>query len=248
VQLRALLPLLAVLAFPIDVFADDLRVAVASNFSGALEALSERFESASNHRLISVPGSSGKHYAQIRNGAPFDVLLSADTLRPELLESDGLAVPGSRFTYAIGVLVLWSPHRDLVDSRGAVLEQGGFRHLAIANPQLAPYGRAAREVLESRDLWDTLSGRLVRGENVSQAFQFVRTGNAELGFVGLSQLRSLGADSIPGSYWRVSQGLYQPIEQQAVLLEDTSASRAFARFLQSDDAKEIIRNLGYSTP
>jgi molybdate transport system substrate-binding protein len=228
--------------------ADEIRVAVASNFATASEAIARRFEEISDHQVTLVFGSTGKHYAQIVNGAPFEAFFAADDHRPELLESEGLVVRNSRFTYAVGRLVLWSLEEDYVDSEGHVLESGGFRHLAIANPKLAPYGRAAQEVLQSLGLWERLQRSLVRGENIGQTFQFVRSGNAEIGFVALSQLKSPKENLEIGSKWVAPETLHSPIYQQAVLLKDTVAARAFLAFVRSDEARSIIRRFGYETP
>jgi len=230
-----------------QLMADDIHVAAASNFAGAMTVIAQRFEAGTEHKVKLSFGSTGKHYAQIVNGAPFDVFFAADLRRPELLELEGLAVAGNRFTYAVGKLVLWSPQAALVDEHGGVLEHGEFRHLAIANPKLAPYGVAAREVLQARGLWDDLEGRLVRGENIGQAFQFVASGNAELGFVARSQLKRPGRVA-EGSVWKVPQSLYSPIEQQAVLLKDKEAARAFMSFVRSAAAIRIIRDHGYEVP
>jgi len=192
-------------------------------------------------------GSTGKHYAQIKNGAPFDAFFAADVRRPEHLEKEGVALPGSRFTYAVGKVVLWSPRTGYVDPQASVLERGEFHHLAIANPKFAPYGKAAQEVLQERGLWGRLSGRLVRGENIGQTFQFVNSGNAELGFVAYSQVKRPN-QPIEGSFWEVPQALYTPIEQQAVLLKDNEVARAFLSFVRSDEALKIIRDHGYETP
>lgn len=227
--------------------AEEIRVAVASNFADAMQELAGRYEQQSGHKIILAFGSTGKHYAQIKHGAPFSAFFAADVERPEQLEEEGLAVAGSRFTYAIGKLVLWSPRADYVDPAGKVLEQGDFRHLALANPKLAPYGKAAREVLERRGLWRVLQDRLVRGENIGQAFQFVKSSNAELGFVAWSQVNRPGKPMI-GSWWEIPQALYSPIEQQAVLLEDNPVARDFLTFARSEAALEIIRAHGYGTP
>ena len=228
--------------------ADEIRVAVASNFATTSEAIAQRFEEITDHTIILVFGSTGKHYAQIRNGAPFEVFFAADARRPEMLESAGLTLRESRFTYAIGRLVLWSPEEDSVDTEGRILDSGDFRHLAIANPELAPYGRAAQEMLQSRGLWASLERRLVRGENIGQAFQFVKSGNAELGLVALSQLTSPERESEVGSRWVVPETLHSPIQQQAVLLADTAAARSFLEFIKSSEARSIIRSHGYQTP
>ncbi len=229
-----------------SVRAGDVSVAVASNFAAAASALETSFERKTDHQVRLVLGSTGKHYAQIRNGAPLDVLLAADGRRPMLLEEGGAAVRGSRFTYARGRLVLWSRVSGYVDGEGQVLERGDFRHLAIANPGLAPYGLAAREVLEALGLWRALERRIVRGENVAQALHFVDSGNAELGFIAASQLTA--ERRTEGSYWEVPQALYSPIEQQAVLLRDGSAARDFLAFLGSDEGVEIITRSGYEVP
>jgi molybdate transport system substrate-binding protein len=224
-----------------------IRVAVASNFARAVTTISKRFEANTGHKVTLIFGSTGKLYAQVKNGAPFDAFFAADVRRPELLEKEGLALPGSRFTYAIGKVVLWSPKAGYIDSEGNVLEQRKFRHLAIANPKLAPYGKAAREVLQALGLWDGLRGRLVRGENIVQTFQFVKSGNAELGFVAYSQVKRPG-HPIEGSWWEVPQALYTPIEQQAVLLKKSKVARAFLSFVRSDEVRELIRDYGYKTP
>jgi molybdate transport system substrate-binding protein len=227
--------------------ASEIRVAVASNFTSAMTTIANQFEAEMGYRIRLSFSSTGKHYAQIINGAPFDAFFAADIRRPELLEQEGLAVPGSRFTYAVGKLVLWSPKPGYVDQQGSVLAHSEFRHLAIANPLLAPYGVAAREVLQARGLWDDLEGRLVRGENIGQAFQFVASGNAELGFVAWSQLKRPGRVA-EGSVWKVPQSLYSPIEQQAVLLKDKETARAFILFVRSAAAIRIIRDHGYEVP
>jgi molybdate transport system substrate-binding protein len=228
--------------------AAEIQVAVASNFSQVVGILAARFEATTGHRVAMIPGSTAKHYAQIRNGAPFDLFLAADAFHPKKLEEGGLAIPGSRFTYAFGQLVLWSPREDYVDNQGEVLENGEFRHLGIANPALAPYGLAAREVLESLGLWERLQYRMVRGENIGQAFQFVASGNAELGFVALSQIMTPGHGLRTGSIWHVPQELYTPIEQQAVLVQDNAAAREFMDFLESAEAQLIIQDNGYRSP
>jgi molybdate transport system substrate-binding protein len=225
--------------------ADEIRVATASNFRNTMAVLIREFESRSEHKVIPIYGSTGKLFAQIINGSPVDALFAADARRPELLDQAGLAVPGSRFTYATGQLVLWSPIADYVDASGTILEQGDFRHLAIANPALAPYGVAARQVLESLGAWEKLHSRLVQGENIGQTFLFVHSGNAELGFIARSQLLT-GSSGRGGSSWQVPADLYQPIEQQAVMLDDSEAARAFMAFIRSSQAVRIIRNHGYS--
>ena len=242
--LAALLTIL--LAAP-SLSADEIRVAVASNFRHAMSAAVERFERQSDHEVTLVSGSTGKHYAQVVNGAPFEAFFAADAERPRRLEAERRIVPGSRITYAVGKLVLWSADEGRVDPMGDVLRLGTFGHLAIANPELAPYGAAARQVLQAFGLWERLSGRLVRGENIGQTFQFVVTGNAELGFVARSQLRTPG-QAFKGSSWQPPQSLYDPIEQQAVLLQESPAGRNFMAFVQSEEARALIRSYGYDVP
>lgn len=224
--------------------ADEVRIAVATNFSAAINALVAAFEAQSEHTVLVSTGSTGSHYAQIKNGAPFEAFFSADAERPERLERENVAVPGSRFRYAVGRLALWSPNAGYVDTEGRVLGTGNYRHLAIANPALAPYGAAAREVLRGRGLWDNVQARLVQGQDIGQAFSFVATGNAELGFVALAQIQRPGAEP-EGSYWLVPESLHEPIEQQAVLLRDTPGARAFVEFVKTEEARAIIRNYGY---
>ena len=226
--------------------ADNIRVAVASNFAATMETLASRFERKSGHHVIVIPGASGRLYAQILHGAPFDAFFSADSERPEKLEKSGQAIDGSRFTYAVGRLVLWSRDSNLIGSDGrATLKGGRFERLAMANPRLAPYGRAASQVLEN--IGFAAGKKIVRGENVGQAHHFVHSGAAELGLVAASQL--IGGDKDKtGSRWDIPQQLYDPIEQQAVLLNDRPAARAFLDWVQTDAARDIIRQQGYGAP
>ena len=240
--------IIAIIILPIQQSrAGELTVAVAGNFTDAIKTISERFETKTGHNITLIFGSTGKHYAQIKHGAPFDVFFAADICRPELLENEGIALSGSRFTYAIGKVVLWSPEIGYVDPEGTVLKNNDFRHLAIANPKLAPYGMAAQEVLQTRGVWDKLVEKIVRGENINQTFQFVMTGNAELGFVAYSQIKHPGKP-VEGSYWDIPQVFYTPIEQQAVLLRDSEIARDFLRFVRSEEALDIIHGYGYDTP
>ena len=227
--------------------ADEIRLAVASNFSNAMETIITQFKQQTGHDIIVAYSSTGKHFAQIRNGAPFDAFFAADVQRPKLLEDAGLTVAGTRFTYATGRLVLWSPKKNYVDSAGEILNKGNFTHLAIANPNLAPYGRAAQQVLQKKGLWEQLQNRMVRGENIGQTFQFVMSGNVPLGFVALSQLKQLNAESA-GSYWLIDQSLYDIIEQQTVMLKDSPAVRSFMQYMKSDATRAVIRRSGYDTP
>jgi len=222
--------------------------AVATNFAEVMAALAPRFEAATGHRLRVSSGSTGKLYAQIQNGAPFDIFLAADQRRPKLLETAGDAVAGSRFTYAIGRLTLWSADERRIGADGAaVLRDGKFRHLAIANPKLAPYGLAAQQALTALGLWKPLQDRIVQGENIGQAFSLVATGNAELGFVALSAVLS-PRHKVKGSRWDVPLNLYQPIKQDAVLLAhgaDNAAARSFMGFIKSAEARKIVAGFGY---
>ena len=226
---------------------ETVHVAVASNFVRPMQALASMFESNTSHQVILSPGSTGKHYAQIVHGAPFDVFFAADAHRPKLLEADGVAVKGSRFTYAIGQLVLWSPDRDTVDVQDKLLRDTPPPRIAIANPTLAPYGAAAHSTLQKLNLWERLADTVVRGENVAQAFQYAATGNADAGFVALAQVRFLSPDQ-RGSKWLVPDHFYEPIMQQAVLLDASEAAKAFLDFVQDDEALQLIRNHGYKTP
>jgi molybdate transport system substrate-binding protein len=222
-----------------------VRVAVAANFTAAMKRIAAGFERVSGDRVLVSFGSTGSLYAQIRNGAPYDLFLAADERRPRLLEGEGAAVPGSRFTYAVGRLVLWSAQTGLVDRRGAVLGHGSFTHLAIANPKTAPYGAAAEQVLRHLGLWEKLQPRIVRGENIAQTYQFTATGNAQLGMVALSEARNSG-----GSRWDIPQNLYTPIRQQAVLLvrgRDNPTARALLAYLKSDAGRRVIHSFGYGT-
>ena len=226
---------------------EEIKVAAASNFRPVLKVLSRRFEAETGNDVVLIFGSTGKQFAQIRNGAPFDLFFAADSERPALLEQQGLALPGSRVTYAVGKLVLWSPRQGLVDSQGKVLSAGQFNRLAIANPALAPYGLAAQQVLESLGLWEGLGSKLVRGENIAQTFHFVSSGAAELGFVAFSQIKRPGKP-VKGSYWEVPGDRYQAIEQQAVLLSEKPAARQFLEFVQSWAALKVIAEYGYGAP
>jgi molybdate transport system substrate-binding protein len=240
-----LVRLLTVVAWPAGhIAAEEITIAVATNFSAAMNDLAERFELETEHTVLVSSGSTGNHYAQIKNGAPFEAFFAADSERPRLLEQDGKVIPGSRFLYAVGRLVLWSPEPGYVDDRGRVLDTGNFRRLSIANPELAPYGAAARETLTARGLWERLAPRLALGQDIGQAYAFVETRNAELGFVALAQLTQPGK-RIEGSYWIVPESLHRPIDQEAVLLRDVPAARAFLEFVKGPAAREIIRSYGY---
>ncbi len=246
------LPVLAVLVGAFlcsSASAGEALVAVAANFSEAAEYLATNFQDTSKHTLTITTGSTGKLYAQIRHGAPFDVLLAADQHCPQLLETSSHAVAGSRFTYAIGRLTLWSPDPNRIPDAGpAILRAGTFDKLAIANPDLAPYGAAARETLKALGLFNTLRHRIVMGENIGQAHALVATGNADVGFVALSYVLS-PRNQQKGSRWDVPQHLYTPIRQDAVLLNrgiDNPAARAFLDYLKTKDYRAVIESFGYA--
>ncbi len=231
--------------------AGEVLVAVAANFLNPMKDISTLFAADTGHRAVLIPGSSGRLYAQLRNGAPFDVFLSADPERPALLEEAGLVVGGSRFTYARGRLALWTARPGLAgDAAGGgydVLATGQYRHLAIANPKTAPYGRAAMEVLKKWQLWDRLRQRIVQGENIAQAFQFVASGNAQFGFVALSQVRDPRFHR-RGTHWLVSPDLHGPLRQDAVLLKrghSNPAATALMSYLRQDNALTVIKRFGY---
>ncbi len=228
--------------------APDLRVAVAANFLPAMAPLTAKFEADTGYDLQAVSGSTGALYTQITQGAPFDVFLAADQARPEKLEADGRAVQGSQVTYALGQLVLWSRTETTLNAQ--TLHQASIRNLAIANPELAPYGRAAREVLMSEGVYEKLREKLVFGENIGQTFALVETGNAEFGFVAKAQLVLLSV-AREESYWMPPTSSYTAIRQDAVLLTlagDNPAAKAFMDFLTSEDARRIIAQVGFSLP
>lgn len=227
--------------------AAEAQVAVAANFAEPIKAIAAVLEKTTGHTLKITVGATGRLFAQIKNGAPFDVLLSADTRAPEQLEADGLAQPGSRFTYASGKLVLWSADTARVDAQGAVLKTGGFRKLAIANPKTAPYGAASIEVIDKLGLSAALSPKLVQGESIGQTYNFAFTGNAEVAFVAMSQVLD-GGRLKSGSMWVVPQHLYTPIRQDAVMLKsgaNNEAAKALMTLLQSPNIKTLIRSYGY---
>ena len=247
-MIRSLLISLSLLATSALAFAGEVQVAVAANFTVPMQKIAAEFEKDTGHKAIVSAGATGKFYAQIQSGAPFEVLLSADYTTPAKLEKEGMAVPGSRFTYAIGKLVLWSAKPVFVDDKGNVLKEGNFSHLALANPKTAPYGAAALEVLKNLGLLDTLSPKFVQGENIAQTLQFVATGNAELGFVALSQVQKDG-ELTGGSAWFVPSKLYKPIRQDAVILskgKGNEAATALTDYLKGDKAKAIIKSFGYT--
>ena len=250
--MRRFLFLFALLLAAPSAFADTIPVAVAANFSAPMRELAERFRRDTGHELQLSFGATGNFYAQIRNGAPFAVLLAADQETPARLEQEGYALAGSRITYAVGKLALWSPDPALVDEGGEVLRRGNFNRIALANPRHAPYGAAAVAAMQALGVHEPLVAKFVLGENVGQAFQFVASGNAELGFVALAQVYEAPGRLRPGSLWLVPQTLYPPIRQDAVILlpgaKDGRPTEAVARlltYLQEPAARALIRAYGY---
>ena len=248
VRATVVLALVLVPVFSWPVFAGEVTVAVAANFIKPLESLKPLYEKASGHTLVISSGSTGRLYAQIKNGAPYDVFLSADDVHPRLLEQEGHGMPGTRFTYAVGKLVLWSPNIKMAGpDTPSILKTAGFRKLAITNPKLAPYGLAAQQTLESLQLWDEIQGKMVLGENVGQTFSMVHTGNADLGFIALSQTLEIEG-GIAGGRWVVPAEFHDPILQQVILLtraNNNPAAHALIRFLGGNAAREVIVEFGY---
>ncbi|MFJ2536588.1 molybdate ABC transporter substrate-binding protein [Pseudomonas sp. NPDC087614] len=238
--------LLAVFAIG-AVQADEVQVAVAANFTAPIKAIAADFEKDTGHKLVAAYGATGQLYTQIKNGAPFEVFLSADDTTPEKLENEGEIVKGSRFTYAIGTLALWSAKEGYVDAKGDVLKNNEYQHLSIANPKTAPYGLAATQVLATLKLGEATQAKIVEGQNITQAYQFVSTGNAELGFVALSQIYKDGKVS-SGSAWIVPATMHDPIKQDAVILnkgKNNAAAQALVDYLKGPKAAAIIKSYGY---
>lgn len=248
IRIRQIGLLLSLLSGLSTAVAEQLSIAVASNFTAPMREIALEFENATGHQLRISYGASGKFFAQISHGAPFQVFLSADQAKPAALCDAGLAVSASQFSYAIGALALWSPESNTVDEQGAILRTGNFNKLAIANPLLAPYGRAAVEVLKRLKLDEVTREKWVTGENIAQTYQYVSTGNAEIGFVAVSQVIENGSLK-SGSAWILPSDLYSPIKQDAVLLtsaKDNRVAKAFIAYLKGSEAQEIIRAYGYN--
>jgi molybdate transport system substrate-binding protein len=226
--------------------AEEVRIAVAANFTDATKIIAPLFEKATGHTTKVSYGSTGKLFAQIEHGAPFEVFLAADTKRPEKAEKENLAVAGTRFVYAEGKLALWSVDPKRFQSGEAFLKSADFDHVALANPKTAPYGLAAEQVMSHMGLFETLMPKRVQGDSIAQTFQFAATGNADAGFVALSQVKAWKGD--PGSLWVIPADYYAPIQQAAVLLkkgEHNPAAQAYLDFLKSDEAREVIERFGY---
>lgn len=228
--------------------ADEVQVAVAANFTAPIQAIAADFEKDTGHKLVASYGATGQFYTQIKNGAPFEVFLAADDTTPAKLEKEGDTVAGSRFTYAVGTLALWSAKDGYVDAKGEVLKANQYQHLSIANPKAAPYGLAATQVLAKLKLTEATQAKIVEGQNISQAYQFVSTGNAELGFVALSQIYKDGKVT-SGSAWIVPNDLYSPIKQDAVVLtkgKGNPAAKALMEYLKGPKAAAVIKSYGYA--
>lgn len=229
--------------------AETVHAAVAANFTVPMKLIAKEFEKSSTHKVIISSGSTGKFYTQIKNGAPFDLFFAADDKTPAKLEKENDIVLGSRFTYAIGKLVLWSPKAGYIDPNGDILKTAFFSHLSIASPKLAPYGLAAKQTLKHLQLWEQLQPKMVQGENIAQAYQFVNSGNAEIGLVALSQVYKDGRIK-SGSAWIVPSTYYTPIRQDAVLLKkgkDNAAAISLMHYMKSETALQIIRSFGYES-
>ncbi|MBB1074947.1 molybdate ABC transporter substrate-binding protein [Rhodoferax sp. 4810] len=238
--------LTSILGAALTAHADEVSVAVAANFTAPMKTIAADFEKDTGHKVVASYGATGKFYAQIKNGAPFEVLLAADDETPAKLIKENAAVAGSAFTFAVGKLVLWSPKQAIVDGSGQVLKNGGFDHIALANPKTAPYGAAAVATMKALGVLGGLEPKFVVGENITQTYQFVSTGNALLGFVALSQVLVDG--KIAGSSWVVPANLYTPILQDAVILDKGKgkpAAEAFMKYLKTDKARAVIKSYGY---
>jgi molybdate transport system substrate-binding protein len=237
------------LLLALSAHAEDISVAVAANFTAPMKRIAAEFEKESGHKVVASFGSTGKFYAQIKNGAPFEVLLAADDATPSKLVQENVGASASQFTYAVGKLVLWSAKPGLVDGAGLVLKKGDFSHLVLADPKLAPYGAAGVETLKALGIFETVQPKIVTAENITQAYQFVGSGNADLGFVAQSQLgKDVRGGKLEGSSWTVPVNLYTPIRQDAVILEPgkgKASVEALMKFLKSDKARAIIKSFGY---
>ena len=241
---------IALAAYATTLRAEEAVLAVAANFSAPMQQIASLFQKDTGHTIKLSFGATGAIYAQIKNGAPFDVFLSADQSTAQKLALEGMAVPNSRFTYATGQLALWSKQKDLVDDKGQILKSNSIQRIAVANPKLAPYGAAALETITRLGLLNELQPKLVQGDNISQTYQFVFTQNAPIGFVALSQIYANGSIT-SGSAWIVPSHLYKPIDQDAILLQkgvNNAAAKALMLYLKGDKARQIIKSYGYLVP
>lgn len=255
---RRLLPsaLMLLLAAPLQIasseaHADEVQVAVAANFTAPMQKIAATFEQDTGHKAALSFGTVGKFLAQMKAGGPFEVLVSSDQETPDALVRDGLAINDARFSYAVGKLVLWSAAPDVVDGKGEVLRSGTFQHLALANPRLAVYGAAGQAVMKKLGVWETIEPRIVTAENITQAYQFVATGNAELGFVAFSQIVGPDGKVAKGSAWMVPADLYPRLTQDVILLapgKTNPAAKALVAYLRSEKARSVILSYGYELP
>jgi len=246
-RINALMTFFSAILISASIQAAEVKVAVAGNFAQPMKDIAAEFEKDTGHKINLTQGATGKFYAQITNGAPFEVFLSADDETPTKLVKEGKAVAGTQFTYAIGRLVLWSPDERLVDQGGGVLKADKFKFLSIANAKVAPYGRAAVQTMQKLGVLTAIEPRVVQGESITQTHQFVTTGNAQLGFVALSQVWDSGKIK-SGSAWIVPEDMHEQLKQDIVLLnpgKDPKAALALVEYLKSDKAKKIIDRYGY---
>lgn len=226
-------------------FAGQITIAVTHDFDFTLEELKQEFDKNSSHEITIIPGPSSRHYGEIINGAPFDIFLSDDTQRPAVLEEEMKIVPGSRFTYAVSKLVLWSVDNRILTPE--VLKEQNFRLLAVTNPRLSAYGKAAQQTLETLSVWDDLQEKLVFGENIGQTYQFAISGDVDMALIAFSQI-VYGDYMQAGNYWLIPKIWYSAIELQGVQLTDNPAAREFLEFMQSDQARQIILGNGFDVP
>ncbi|MEW5780934.1 MAG: molybdate ABC transporter substrate-binding protein [Pseudomonadota bacterium] len=246
--MKKFVALIAKLALATTAHADEVQVAVGANFNAPMKIIAADFEMDTGHKAVVSLGTVGKFFAQIKSGAPFEVLISSDKDTPDKLVAEGLAVESTRRTYAIGKLVLWSAKPDYVDAKGEILKKGDFKHLALANPKLAVYGAAGQEAMKRMGVLESIQPRIVLAENITQAHQFVATGNAELGFVALSQIVGKDGRVTEGSHWMVPADLYPQIRQDAIVLKlgrDKPAAKALVDYLKTDKARAVIKAYGY---
>jgi molybdate transport system substrate-binding protein len=238
-------------ALALQARADEVLVAVAANFTAPMQKIADDFANDTGHKAVLAFGTVGKFYAQMKTSAPFQVLVSSDRETPDALVREGLAIGETRYTYAVGKLALWSAAPDVVDSKGEILRSGSFKHFALANPKLAVYGAAGQAVMKKLDVWDAIEPKLVTAENITQAYQFVASGNAELGFVAFSQIVGPDGKVGKGSAWMVPADLYPQLAQDVILLapgRDSPAAKALVEYLRSAKARAVILSYGYDLP
>ena len=230
------------------VYSNEIHIAVASNFASTIKNIANAYQLKTKNKVFISYGSTGMHFLQIKNGAPFDIFFAADVRRPKLLESLGLAQSNSRFTYAIGRIVLWVPNKNNLNPEWDILISNQKKSkIAIANPRLAPYGQAAKEIMESLGMWEKVKNNVIRGNDINQTYNFIVSGNADMGFISYSQVKSNNEISI-SSILEPKKNLYTKIEQQAVLLKNNETAKDFIRFFKSSEVNKIIKENGYEIP